>query len=397
MDTTITELISLGAQSYWGLPIVQDIFFTGVATGAFLLVVLALGFEEKRFLPVARLSLLVALASLLAALLNLIADLHQPGRFYSLFFRMHATSPMTWGVFLLNGFLLLLAALMLFVFRADFARRARRAAGGVRSLYRLLALGEEEVTPAGEGRDQKTVKVLALVGLPLALLVHAYSGYIIGVVRARPLWHSPLMPPIFLAAALVSGLAVMILITALMVRDEKGGLPWPLLHRLGVLLAWSIAADLVLRLFWYTIGMAYSTGPAREAGALLFGPSFLFVTILELGAGLVLPLAVMTLPRLRRIRPLFFAAALAAGIGVWIFRWQLIIAGQMLPKTGAGLYHYSPPFWGSTGIMHVIGNFAFWSFLLIVLTWFFPWRNLETPDSPTAAVEDERVLTTQGA
>ena len=397
MEMTISELINLGPQSYWGLPIVQDIFFTGVSAGAFLLVVLAYGFGEKRLVPVARLSLIVALASLLAALLNLIADLHQPGRFYSLFFRMHATSPMTWGVFLLNGFLFLLLAQMLFVFRADFARRAQGAGGSRRSLYRLLALGNEEITPASEARDQTADKVLALIGLPLAFLVHAYSGYIIGVVMARPLWHSSLMPPIFLAAALVSGLAVMILLTGLMVRDRKDGLPWPLLDRLGVLLAWSITAELILRLFWYTIGMAYSSGPAREAGALLFGPPFSFTTILELVLGLVLPLAIMALPPLRRIRPLFFAAALAGGVGVWIFRWQLIITGQLLPKTGAGLYQYSPSFWGSTGIMYVIGNFAFWIFLMIVLTWLLPWQGQEAADSATAQVENERAFTSQGA
>jgi tetrathionate reductase subunit C len=397
MESNIIELIGLGPQINWVLPISQDIFFTGVSTGAFLLAALTYGFGEKRLALVARLSLIVALASLLAALLNLVADLHQPGRFYSLFFRMHATSPMTWGVFLLNGFLLLLVLQILFVFRADFARRAQKAVGGARGFYRLLALGKEEATPASKARDQKVCRILALIGLPLALLVHAYSGYILGVVKARPLWHSSLMPPIFLAAALVSGLAIMILFAGLMVRNREGGIPWPLLDRLGLLLAWSITADLVLRLFWYTIGMAYSFGPAREAGAFLFGRSFTSTTILELGFGLVLPLAIMALPHLRRIRPLFFAAALGAGVGVWVFRWQLVIGGQMLPKTGAGFYQYDPPFWGGTGIMHVIGNFAFWIFLLIVLTWVLPWRNEEMADSAAPQIQDDRAFTTQGA
>jgi tetrathionate reductase subunit C len=379
MENNIIELIALGPQIHWGLPISQDIFFTGVSTGAFLLAALVYGFGEKRLAPVARLSLIVALASLLAALLNLVADLHQPGRFYSLFFKMHATSPMTWGVFLLNGFLLLLLLQMFFVFRADFGRRAQKA------------------TPASQARNQKVCRILALIGLPLALLVHAYSGYILGVVKARPLWHSSLLPPIFLAAALVSGLAIMILLAGLLVRNREGKIPYPLLDRLGLLLAWSITTDLVLRLFWYTIGMAYSSGPAREAGALLFGTSFTSATILELGFGLVLPLTIISFPSLRRIRILFFAAALAAAIGVWVFRWQLVIGGQMLPKTGAGFYLYEPPFWGSTGVMHVIGNFAFWIFMLIVLTWLLPWRNEERADSATSQVQNDRTVTSQGA
>ncbi|MDR9500926.1 MAG: NrfD/PsrC family molybdoenzyme membrane anchor subunit [Desulfurivibrionaceae bacterium] len=350
METKIIELIGPGPHIHWGLPIVQDIFFTGISTGAFVLAALVYGFNNRRLAPLGRLALIVSLVSLLAALLNLIADLHQPGRFASLFWRMHATSPMTWGLFLLNAFLLLLAVQLFFVLRADFRGQAR-----------------------SEG-DHRVVRLLALIGLPLALLVHAYSGYILGVVKAIPLWHSSILPLVFLAAALVSGLALMILLAGLLLRNQQGELPGDLLDSLSVLLAWALAANLVLRLFWYTIGMAYSTGPAREAALLLFGPSFSTATIVEITLGLVVPLIVMSLAPLRRLRPLFFGAALAATVGVWFFRWQLVMAGQLLPKTGAGFSHYEPSFWGSTGIMHVLGNFAFWILLMIVLTWILPWQ-----------------------
>lgn len=372
METKIIELIGPGPLIPWGLPIAQDIFFTGISTGAYVLVALVYGFNYKRLAPLGRLALIVALVSLLAALLNLIADLHQPGRFASLFWRMHATSPMTWGVFLLNAFLLLMVVQLFFVLRGDFSRQ-NVAAG-----------------------DDKAAGLLALIGLPLALLVHAYSGYILGVVKAVPLWHSSILPLIFLAAALVSGLAVMALLAGLLVRNRKGAISGELLDYLGIFLAWALIAYLVIRLFWYTIGMAYSTGPAREAAVTLFGPSFFIGTILEIAVCLVFPLAVMALTSLRRIRPLFFAAALAAVMGVWFFRWQLVLAGQLLPKTGAGFSQYEPSFWGSTSIMYVIGNFAFWVFLMIVLTWILPWHQPKSNDSVSAKVRDDRALRTEG-
>lgn len=374
MENNIIELIGQGAHVPWGIAIPQYFYLTGISAAAFLLSSLTYVFGDKRYEAIAGLSLIVAFTVLLVAPLNLIADLAQPGRFYSLFYHLHATSPMSWGVFLLTSYPILILAEMFFVFRAGFARRAAEATGFMRSLYLLLAMKSDKVSAETDERDHRIGRVLGIIGIPTALAVHGYTGYILGVVKARSLWHTPLMPLIFLISAMVSGIALMILLNALMVRNEQGKISWPLMERLGFLLAWSIVGDLLLRLFWYSIGLFYSTAGFQDTAELLFGHHFFEAVVLELGLFLTLPLLVMTVPVLRRSKPLFLFSAVLAMVGVMLFRWDTVIGGQLLPKIGAGFYHYTPPFWGRIGVMHIIGNWGLWLFLFIAFTSFCPWR-----------------------
>ncbi|BCO08018.1 oxidoreductase [Desulfolithobacter dissulfuricans] len=374
MNDQIVELIQTGSQVHWGVAIPQYFFLTGISAAAFLLSTLTYVFGDKRYESIAGLSLIVAFTVLVAAPLNLIADLGQPGRFYSLLYHFHGTSPMSWGVFLLSSYPLLIALEMAFVFRARFARRSQTASGLLKGFYRLLALGSVEVTPDTEARDHRIGKILGTIGIPTALAVHGYTGYILGVVRARAMWHTSLMPLIFLISAMVSGVALMILLSWIMVRNDRGKVDWSLMDRLGILLAWSIVGDLILRLLWYTIGLSYSSASFQEVGNFIFGHHFMEAVVLELGLGLLLPLVVMTVPALRRIRPLFILTVILAIFGVMLFRWDTVIGGQLIPKIGAGFYEYIPSFWGRTGVMHIIGNWGFWILFFILFTSFLPWK-----------------------
>ena len=374
MNNQIVELIQTGSQVHWGVAVPQYFFLTGISAAAFLLSTLTYVFGDKRYESIAGLSLIVAFTVLATAPLNLIADLGQPGRFYSLLYHLHGTSPMSWGVFLLSSYPLLIAVEMAFVFRASFARRSQAASGLLKGFYRLLALGNVEVTAATEAHDHRMGKILGTIGIPTALAVHGYTGYILGVVRARAMWHTSLMPLIFLISAMVSGVALMMFLSWIMVRDEQGKVDWSLMDRLGILLAWSIVGDLVLRLLWYSIGLSYSSASFQEVGNYIFGHHFLESVVFELGLSLFLPLIVMAVPGLRRIRPLFMLTVIMAIFGVMLFRWDTVIGGQLIPKIGAGFYEYIPSFWGRTGIMHIIGNWGFWVFLFILFTSFLPWK-----------------------
>ena len=384
MNEQIIELIQTGSQVHWGVAIPQYFFLTGISAAAFLLSTLTYVFGDKRYESIAGLSLIVAFTVLVAAPLNLIADLGQPGRFYSLMYHLHGTSPMSWGVFLLSSYPLLIALEMAFVFRARFALRSQAASGPLKGFYRLLALGDTEVTAATEARDHRIGKILGTIGIPTALAVHGYTGYILGVVRARAMWHTSLMPLIFLISAMVSGVALMILLSWIMVRDERGKVDWSLMDRLGILLAWSIIGDLILRLLWYSIGLSYSSAPFQEIANFIFGHHFTEAVVLELGLGLFLPLIVMTVPALRRIRPLFMLTVILAIFGVMLFRWDTVIGGQLIPKIGAGFYEYIPPFWGRIGIMHIIGNWGFWIFFFLLATSFLPWKKSNGEDGQTS-------------
>ena len=374
----------------WSPDIPQYFFFTGISVAAFLISALTYVFGDEHYRPIAKLSLIVAFTTLVAAPLNLIADLSQQGRFYSLLYHMHGTSPMSWGSFLLPTYTLLVALEGIFVFRAGFANKARQSSGWKQKMYTWLALGKTEVTPQTGKRDHKWIYVLGAVGILFAISVEVYTGYILGVVRARPLWHTPLMPIIFLVSAMVGGTAFMLILTWLMVRDKEERVLWHLIDRLAVLLGWAIVTDLIIRLFWYSIGFFYSYGSYRDVTQFMFQEHFVDTVIIDLLVALAIPAVIMLVPALRRIRPLLLLASLITVAGMWFFRWNTVIGGQEIPKTTAGFYHYSPEFWGSKGVMQVVSNWAFWLFLFIIFTWFLPWHSHDE-----GLVEDE--LTSAGS
>lgn len=371
----ITEIVQPVAPVAWSLAIPQYFFMTGVSAAAFLVSSLTYAFGDRRFRPIAGLSLIVALTVLLAAPLNLIADLGQPGRFYELTFALHATAPMSWGVFLLTTYPALILLELLFAFRAPLVERANASTGLRARVYRALAFGRTSVSDADRARLHGVSRRLALLGIPWAIAVHGYTGYILGVMKARPLWHTALMPIIFLVSAMVSGVAFLILVSAVLQRFEtaRRRVDAELMGLLAKMLAGFIVADLLLRLFWYTIQWLYGHAAYGPVTQHLFVDSFWTAVVVETVLGLGVPLVVSLVPRLRRGAPLYVAAALAV-VGVWVFRWDTVIGGQLVPKVGAGFYAYAPPLLGSDGVMQVAANWGFWLFLFLAATWLLPWQ-----------------------
>jgi tetrathionate reductase subunit C len=383
----IIEIINTAKLFEWGPAIPQYFFFTGVSAAAFLISSLAFVFGSRRYRPIAGLALILAFTVLAAAPLNLIADLAQTGRFYELLYRVHLSSPMSWGVFLLIGYALLMGSQALFAFRSGFARRASQSSGLRAKLYRWLALGDPRVTPETEARDRRLSKLLGAAGIPFAIGIEIYTGFLLFFAVGRPLWNSPLMPVVFLVSGLVSGFALLILLSWLMVRGRQGQPLWSILDGLGVLLGWTILVDLALRLTWHSL--AYNANPAAYAPVIdfLFRQHFVETVILEAVLGMLLPAVVMLAAPLRRVRPLFLTAAFLTFAGVWLFRWDTVIGGEEIPKILAGYYAYSPAVWGGTGIMQVVANWSLWLFLFILFTWFVPWRpaKIEPTTQPTEA------------
>ena len=67
--------------------------------------------------------------------------------------------------------------------------------------------------------------IVTLIGIPSAFLLHGYVGFIFGSVKANPWWSSPLMPVVFIFSAMVSGIAV-VLLMYMCSRADCGSVRW---------------------------------------------------------------------------------------------------------------------------------------------------------------------------
>ena len=274
-------------------------YMTGLSAGSFILSTMAYGFGMEKFKPIGRVGVVMAVVLLGLAPLNLIAELGQPLRFWYLFPYLNPASPITWGSFLLTLYPINCLIYGYFMFKGH----------------------------------PKLTRTFGLIGIPLALSVHGYTGFILALGKARALWNTALMPTYFLTSAMVSGIALMILVV--MVRD-RFFMPEKKINRgivstLVTMLLITIVFDLFLALSDVLILLTADT-EAREAALLLlqggFRPYFLGV---EVGLGAVIPLALLLLPATRRQFKFIAAASVLVMFGILAMRYVVVIGGQTIP------------------------------------------------------------------
>jgi len=282
-----------------GIPIATYFYLTGLSAGSFIISTFAYGFGMTKFKPLGKIGVIMATLLLVIAPMILLIDLEQPLRFWHLILYLRITSPITWGTFLLTLYPMNCIVYGYFMFKGDMRR----------------------------------TKIFGLIGIPLALMVHGYTGFILALGKARILWNTAIMPPIFLVSAMVSGLAMMILVVIIknyIIQREKEHDP-TLLYDLGKFLVASIVLDLILIGTDLTVLLTSHTEAYMAALMLLKGEfSHLFLGV-EVLLGAVIPLILLLLPFTKRWIPGLVIASILVMIGIFAMRYIMVVGGLSIP------------------------------------------------------------------
>lgn len=352
MNSAIVETINVTREVAWLPWAVSYFFLIGLSYGAFLLSLPGIVFRRPNWEGISRLALLGALVCGLTAPVALLADLHQPGRFWHFYAYFTPSSWMSWGAFFIPvylGGLVLYAWLAFRPLLADHARSGGRLTG----LAGVLAYGGHECRRALVG-----AAVVAFVG---AALVALYTGVEVMVVRARPLWHTPLLPVQFFVTAVAGAVGLTLLFNRFGPRQDPA-----VVGRLAGVLAATQLAALVVGTVWLALGLSGISAVHAEALAEV-APAANW----QLSAAWAAAATVLTLV-LARWRP---GSGLLIGLlalhSAWMMRWSIFIGGQEVPKTGAGYYSYALPL-GPEGLMGIVGTAGLWVFVLILITTLLP-------------------------
>ena len=372
----ISTIAAIAPMRAWGIDIPNYFWFTGSSAAAFIISSFAHVFGWKKFKPIAGFSLLLAFVLLAVAPLNLIDDLKQPGRVINFFlygWENFGTSPMKWGVLLLLAYPILILIEALVLYRPYFVKRIPNANAFSKKLYSCLAFGRTELNEQSLEKDHKWGFILGAIGIPLALSVHGYTGYILGAVHANTLWHTPLMPILFLASAMVSGTGLLIVLLPIFQRFFTPSLrvDKEMVSILAKLLAWFIVIDLVIRALWLSFAMPFG----MESRFLLyqfFTLHFDMVIYVEYGLCLILPM-IVGFSALRKNFWIVFSVGIISAVGVWLFRWNTVIGGQEIPRSMPGFTTYLPNLIGQNSISSVAANWAAFIALLVIVAVIFPW------------------------
>jgi len=258
-------------QEAFGIFIAIYFYLTGLSAGSFILSTLAYGFGMEKFKPIGRIGIILATVLLVIAPLFLLFHIGMPQNCL---------------------------------------------------IYAYFMFTEKN----------KWTKIFAFTGLPLAILVHGYTGFILAFGKARALWNTALMPLLFLVSAIVSGIALMILVYSIKERffSKSKSINRDLVFSMGKLLAWAIILDLFLvGCDLLVLSISHSDAQA-VAHLILFGKfSFLFLFV-ENFLGKIVPLFLLLIPRFRTLTTVIIASILVI-IGIFFMRYVVVLGGEFIP------------------------------------------------------------------
>ena len=360
----------------WGILIVIYPYITGLVAGSFTVATFYHVFGVPRFKPVARFALLTSLAFMLIVPLPLLLHLGHPERALNVILTPHLTSAFAAFGFFAAFYVILVTLEIWFAFREDIVAMAQNQKGLLRRFYRALTLGSDEISETTRAYDAKWLKALAIIGIAGAHGLHGYVGFVFGSLKSREWWGSDLMPAIFLVSAIISGIAILILLYVVTSRFRKTVIDRDCMKGLAYLL-WGFLIFAVVLEFLEFANIVYKGREGIETVmALIAGPIWFGVWVLQLG-GSVAAFFILTyvIWRGTQDKQLIIGVTVSAVlvlVAVFAMRWNVVIGGQELSKTMQGLLSYTPPIFDREGISAVVIVFTLPFFVLWGLTRLLP-------------------------
>ncbi len=332
-----TGLIVTGMRDItsWGLYVITFIFFIGLSAGGLIIASSAHVFGAENFKPISRLAAFLAAVCVAVAAVTIVADLGRPDRVLNLFLHPQLYSPFLWDLSVITAYLVISLIDVWFMCRVDLVRK-----------HSILAFGSKDLSDKSVARDKNVVKIVSFVALPTAIMLHSVTAWIFGLQMARPWWNTAILAPVFLASAMASGLALVIL-TALIAR-RRGVLDVDLsvLSDIAKLLAVVVLVDFFLKSA-EIITMYWPNANAELARlSLVTSGPFSPLLLIEWTIGGLVPFALFAYPRTRRSAAWLGVASFLLIVGVFAYRVELILPGFAVPlialPPGQALGEYIP-------------------------------------------------------
>lgn len=349
---------------HWSILVVVYPYLTGLVAGAFILASLERVFNVKEVQPTYRLALLTALAFLIVAPLPLLAHLGHPERSYEIFLTPHLQSAMAMFGFVYAWYLAVVLLMEIwFDYRKDMVVWARQGHGWRKWLYRILTLGANDLSASALAFDRRAGKLITIIGIPSAFILHGYVGFIFGSVKANPWWSSVLIPVVFLFSAIVSGIALMAMLYMVTSMVRWKPVDMACLDKLGTYLFYALIIDFSLE----TLDFIHRLYEAEESigilSEMIAGKLFISLIVLQVLMGTLVPLVSMALfsPVLGRQalvpipdelrRMMYWGVAILIQLGIFSTRWNVVIGGQLFSKSLRGLMVYKMELLGIEGLL----------------------------------------------
>ena len=279
----------------WGLYLTNFMFFVGLSAGGLIISSVPKVFGISGFGPISKVAIWLSIICTCLAGVFIVVDLGQPLRMWELFQFRNMASPLLWDVCVIFSYLI------------------------VSIVYLVLVNRYEKGT-----FSSAAMRVYATVALVLAVMVHSVTAWIFSLQVSHEFWNTALMAPWFVASALNSGLALVMVVCVALRRTGYLDITQADLVKMAKFLGVFILVDL------YFFGCdvltsAYGNDGGREVVTMLFTGQMAPFFWTEIVGGLVAATICFT-PHLRTT-PLLMVAAGLAILGVFCKRCQIMLGG----------------------------------------------------------------------
>jgi Ni/Fe-hydrogenase subunit HybB-like protein len=299
----------------------------GLAAGAFTVCAVVTIFNLRQYAAIIRPTVLTGLLGYVFAIVALLVDLGQPHRIWHAMIMWNPRSVMfevAWCVMLYTTVLALEFSPVVFErLRLKWAQRIIHAVS----------------VP------------LVIAGVLLSTLHQSSLGslYLIVPDKLHAFWYSPLLPVFFFVSAVAAGLGMVIVESWLSQRALR--------HHLNMTLLEPLARAMVVLLTIYGI-LRVQDLVRRGSLSLLREPSHeALMLLLELGLGVLLPVAVLAIPALRMRQAGMVTGAFLAVLGFVLNRLNVSITGM---ERAAGVHYF--PSWAEVAITAALVAVGFAAF-----------------------------------
>ena len=344
----------------WSVLIVLYPFITGLVAGAFILASLERVFMVQAVKPTYRLALLTALAFLLVAPLPLQMHLGHPERSFEMLFTPHTSSAMAMFGFVYLWYLMVVLVVEIWLdYRRDLVLTWRESRGVKRLLYGVLTLGSNNISEASLRIDDKVGRIVTIIGIPSAFMLHGYVGFIFGSIKANPWWSTPMMPIVFLFSAIVSGIAMVLLLY--IVTSKLRGVAVDILcvDTVAKYLFYAFIVDFSLEMIDLIHRIYEADESFRALDFMVKTRLFTSQIVLQIVLGTLVPLGLLAATQLARFAArvrvrMYVTAVVLTLIGIFAMRWNVVIGGQLFSKSFLGYTTYKMGFATREGLLPAI-------------------------------------------
>jgi molybdopterin-containing oxidoreductase family membrane subunit len=350
----------------WGFAITNFVWWIGIGHAGTLISAILLLLHQKWRTSINRFAEAMTLFAVMCAGLFPLLHMGRPWFFYWLFpfpnrqelwpqFR----SPLVWDVFAVTTYFLVSLMFWYLGMLPDLAAMRDRAKSFPgRVSFGLLALGwRNSVTHWW--RLEKAYTLLAGLATPLVVSVHTVVSFDFAIAIV-PGWHSTIFPPYFVAGAIYSGFA-MVLILVLPMRSIYGLQSFITKRHLDNCAKLLLASGLVLSYgYFIEVVMAGYGGPKEVAVQRdrFFG-SAAPVYWVVLALNVAIPQALWS-ARVRNNTIALFLISIGVLVGMWLERWVIVIGSLQRGFLPSGWGLFRATFWdyaflfGSVGLFFVL-------------------------------------------